>query len=50
MGPQKIKNLTQEHEFLWNMIILKSGPPYYAFTPLAYFHLWMDNNTMEVFS
>jgi hypothetical protein len=32
MVPQKIKILTLECGLLWNMIILKSEPPYCAFT------------------
>jgi hypothetical protein len=32
MAPDKIQDLTLEHELLWNTIILKSEPPYYAFT------------------
>jgi hypothetical protein len=32
MVPQKIKNLTFEHGLLWNTIILKNEPPYFAFT------------------
>jgi hypothetical protein len=32
MVPHKIKILTPECELLWNMIILKSEPPYCAFT------------------
>jgi hypothetical protein len=32
MVPNKIQDLTLERELLWNMIILKSEPPYYAFT------------------
>jgi hypothetical protein len=32
MVPQKIKILTLEHGLLWNTIILKSEPPYCAFT------------------
>jgi hypothetical protein len=29
----KKKKLTLKHGLLWNTIILKSEPPYYAFTP-----------------
>jgi hypothetical protein len=32
MVPDKIQDLTLEHELLCNTIILKSEPPYYAFT------------------
>jgi len=32
MVPQKIKNLALERGLLWNTIILKSEPTYYAFT------------------
>jgi hypothetical protein len=45
MIAQKIKNLTLECGLLWNTIILKSEPPYYAFTlirkvtQLQYMHI-----------
>jgi hypothetical protein len=42
MVPQKIKNLTLEYGLLWNTIILKSEPPYYAFTLLHEHHLNKD--------
>jgi hypothetical protein len=32
MVSQNIKSLTLECELLWNMIISKNEPPYYAFT------------------
>jgi hypothetical protein len=32
MVPQKIKNLTLVRGLLWDTIILKSEPPYCAFT------------------
>ncbi len=35
---RKIKNLTLECGLLWNTIILKSEPPYYAFTLPSILH------------
>jgi hypothetical protein len=50
MVPQKIKNLTLERGLLCNMIILKSDPPYYAFTliiKVTQLH-YMDISTFEL--
>jgi hypothetical protein len=42
MVPQKIKNLTLVRGLLWDTIILKSEPPYCAFTLLHEHHLNKD--------
>jgi hypothetical protein len=42
MVPEK-QNLTLEHAVLWNTIILKSEPPYYAFTLHMYATFFSTN-------